>query len=108
MKKSLIVAIAITLTLSFYQSQCNAATSKKIDPVSVNKTNPADQVKIKEMEIRLNEINQIEKKNLTFLEKRELRKEVRTIKKQMSELSGGVYVSVGALILIILLLIILL
>jgi hypothetical protein len=50
----------------------------------------------------------LDKKNLTHSQKSELRKEVRTIKKQMRELSGGIYISVGALILIILLLIILL
>jgi hypothetical protein len=45
---------------------------------------------------------------MTSSEKKELRKEVRSTKKQLRELSGGVYLSVGAVIVILLLLIILL
>lgn len=56
---------------------------------------------------RLNEINAMDKSTLTAAEKKELRKEVRAIKKDIKD-SGGVYLSVGALILVIILLIILL
>jgi hypothetical protein len=41
-------------------------------------------------------------------EKKNLRKEVRSIKRELREVSGGVYLSVGAILLIALLLIILL
>ena len=54
---------------------------------------------------RLQEIKVTDKSNMTASEKRELRKETRSIKKK---LSGGVYVSAGALILIAVLLILLL
>ena len=57
---------------------------------------------------RLNEIQALDKSSLTFSEKKELRKEVRSIKSQLREIGGGVYLSVGAIIIIILLLIILL
>ena len=67
-----------------------------------------DEAKVKVLEVRLNEINKMDKSNLTTSDKRELRKEVRSIKKQMSELGGGVYISVAAIIIILLLLIILL
>lgn len=56
---------------------------------------------------RLNEINAMDKSTLTSSEKKELRKEVRAIKKDIKD-SGGVYLSVGALLLVIILLIILL
>lgn len=56
---------------------------------------------------RLNEIETMDKSNLSRPEKRELRREVRAIKKT-ADSSGGVYLSVGAVILIIVLLIILL
>jgi hypothetical protein len=56
---------------------------------------------------RLETINAMDKSGLTRAEKKELRVEVRTIKKDIKA-SGGVYVSVGALIIIILLLILLL
>ncbi|NOT76065.1 MAG: hypothetical protein HOP08_14155 [Cyclobacteriaceae bacterium] len=55
---------------------------------------------------RLEEINAMDKDGLSRPEKRELRREVRAIKKTQD--SGGVYISVGGLLLIIILLIILL
>ena len=55
---------------------------------------------------RLEEINEMDKSDLTRSEKRELRNEVREIDKALS--GGGVYLSVGALILVIVLLVLLL
>ena len=55
---------------------------------------------------RLEEINEMDKSDLTHSEKRELRKEVRQIDKTLN--GGGVYLSVGAIIIVILLLILLL
>lgn len=70
------------------------------------------------MEIRLNEIKAMDMKTLNAAEKKELRKEVREIKSELkSELNtnseatnsgGGIYLSVGAVIIIALLLILLL
>lgn len=57
---------------------------------------------------RLEEINEMDKSDLSRAEKRELRKEVRQIDKALTLNGGGVYLSVGALILVILLLILLL
>ncbi|MFN6945855.1 MAG: hypothetical protein ACK4ND_12980 [Cytophagaceae bacterium] len=59
--------------------------------------------------LRLNEINEMDKKALNSGEKRQLRREVRSIKSDLSTRNGGgIYLSAGALILIIVLLIILL
>lgn len=57
---------------------------------------------------RLEEIKGMNKSELSGSEKKELRKEVREIKKEMKAISGGVYLSVGAIIIVILLLILLL
>ncbi len=57
---------------------------------------------------RLEEINEMDKSDLTRSERRELRKEVREIEKTLILNSGGVYLSVGALILVIVLLVLLL
>ncbi len=57
---------------------------------------------------RLEEINEMDKSDLTHSEKRELRKEVREIDKKLTLNGGGVYLSVGAIIIVILLLILLL
>jgi hypothetical protein len=57
---------------------------------------------------RLNEIKSYDVSSMSRTERSELRKEVKNIKHKLSELSGGVYLSVGALIIILLLLILLL
>lgn len=57
---------------------------------------------------RLEEIGKMDTRNMTRREKRQLRVEVRTIKKELAAISGGVYLSVGAILLIALLLILLL
>ena len=56
---------------------------------------------------RLNEIKAMDMSSLTKDDKRELRKEVRAIKQEMKA-TTGVYISIGALIIIILLLILIL
>ncbi len=56
---------------------------------------------------RLEEIKAMDKSSMTRTEKKALRKEVKAIRKSMDS-SGGIYLSVGAVILIIVLLIILL
>jgi hypothetical protein len=50
----------------------------------------------------------MDKSELSSVEKKELRKEVRTIKKELKATGNGVYLSIGAILIIILLLILLL
>jgi predicted PurR-regulated permease PerM len=57
---------------------------------------------------RLEEIKAKDTDKLTRSEKKQLRKEVHAIKKELATISGGVYLSIGAIIIIILLLILLL
>jgi hypothetical protein len=70
-------------------------------------TETADQ-RVAHLQNRLDEIRAMDSKKLTREEKKALRGEVKAIKKEMAEISGGVYLSVGAIILIALLLILLL
>ena len=57
---------------------------------------------------RLSEIKAMDKTNLTASEKKQLRQETRSIKRELKRLSGGAYFSVGAIIIILILLILLL
>lgn len=57
---------------------------------------------------RLNEIKAMDMSGLKAAEKKQLRKEVKSIKSELKTLSGGVYLSVGAIIIILLVLILLL
>lgn len=61
-----------------------------------------------QLENRLEEIKNLDRSNLSRTEKKGLRREVREIKKELAAISGGVYLSIGAIILIALLLILLL
>jgi len=86
------------------------ASSSLIVPKS-NQTNNAANIedpRAQQLLQRLEEIKNIDKSKITRLEKKSLRKEVKAIKKEGKEISGGVYLSVGAIIIIILLLILLL
>ncbi len=57
---------------------------------------------------RLIEIRDMDKSNLTTAEKRELRKEVKLLKKEAPKRKSGLYISLGAIIIIGLLLLLLL
>lgn len=57
---------------------------------------------------RVNEINNMDKTNLTSSEKKELKKELLDLKEKAGGLDQRVYLSVGAIIIIILLLILIL
>jgi predicted PurR-regulated permease PerM len=67
-----------------------------------------ENTRAQQLEQRLEEIKNMDRSGMTRLEKKSLRKEVKAIKKEGKGLSGGVYLSVGAIIIIILLLILLL
>lgn len=88
--------------LSFSSLAANG--SEAITP----KNEAASPVETHKLISRLEEIDSMEKKGLTTAEKKELRKEVRSIKEELRRLGGGVYISVGAILIILLLLIILL
>jgi hypothetical protein len=57
---------------------------------------------------RLEEIKGMDRSALSRSEKKDLRHEVKGIRKEMKKISGGVYLSAGAIIIVILLLILLL
>lgn len=69
-------------------------------------TSSSNDPRVREITQRLNEIKAMDLKKLSRAERRELRHEVKEMKKEMA-ISGGVYISVGALLLIILLLLLL-
>jgi hypothetical protein len=86
------------------------ASSANIVPGTTTANSPAktEDPRAQQLLNRLEEIKDMDKSELSGSEKKELRKEVKGIKKEMKTISGGVYLSVGAIIIIILLLILLL
>jgi hypothetical protein len=70
------------------------------------KTEVPKEIRAQQIENRLIQIRDMDKSNLSSTEKKELRKEVKSLKKEAR--SQGIYLSIGAIIIIILLLILLL
>jgi hypothetical protein len=68
----------------------------------------ADRARAEQILKRLEEIKAMDIKSMPTSQKRQLRKEVKAAKKELNDVGGGVYISVGALIIIILLLILIL
>jgi len=109
MKKSMIYLMAISLSLTFFPVITSAANNNKARPVESRKpVQPSDSAEANTLVLRLNEIKTIDKSSLNAAEKKSLRKEVKATEKKLNSLGGGVYLSVGAAILIIVLLIVLL
>lgn len=84
------------------------ASSAILAPESSEKPATTENARTQQLVQRLEEIKSIDKSDMTRLEKKAIRKEVVEIKKEMKAMSGGVYLSVGAIIIVILLLILLL
>jgi hypothetical protein len=81
--------------------------STEIKGVRAESTTKSVQLESEQLYSRLEEINELSKKELTKTEKKGLRKEVQQIKARLADIGGGVFISAGALILILILLIIL-
>ncbi len=74
-------------------------------PVALTEETPEQ--KVERLHKRIEEINAMDRSKMSRAEKKALKKEVRQIREEAKALSGGVYISVGALLIIILLIILL-
>lgn len=96
-----------TASLILFIAIVSPASAAIIAPSNA-KVNNEESIRSQQLIQRLEEIKSMDKSEMTRLEKKELRKEVVEIKKEMKVMSGGVYLSIGAIIIVILLLILLL
>jgi hypothetical protein len=98
--------------LMIFSLGISAASAIKSDDgktiASDKKENKLSEAEIKHLTQRVEEIRDMDKSNLTFSEKRDLRNELTAIKKDMRKEGTVIYVSVGTVLLVVLLLIILL
>ena len=98
--------MATVLSLTFVPLQLSAASEK--NPTSVVVPKPEESAEAKVLENRLNEIKALDKSTMKAEEKKAVRKEVKSIKRELRELGGGVYLSAAAIVLIVILLVVLL
>lgn len=106
MKKIQLFLFAATLLLMSVgvSAFANAPDNSKIRP-GISKD--VETAEVNALIARVNEINAMDKTTLTSTERVALRKELRALKKEANERSGGVvYISVGLILLIILLILI--
>ena len=82
------------------------ASEKKSTAIVTNSLEMPAEVKV--MFNRLEEIKAIDRSSLNSSERKALRKEVRTIKADLKTTDNGVYFSIGAILIILLLLILIL
>lgn len=103
-KFSRMMPIVLLLAIALPASSAIVVPGSSPSNSPVTTENP----RVEQLVQRLEEIKGMNKSELTGSEKKDLRKEVKGIKKEMKAISGGVYLSVGAIIIVILLLILLL
>ena len=106
MKKLSVLSIFTFLLMVLVPAYSKASNYPIKSPISSPAKN-VESAKADALLLRLEEIKAMDKSTLTPAEKRKLRKETRSIKSQLKAISGGVYLSSGAIILILLLIILL-
>lgn len=102
--KNFLKSTALVTLLAVSAPILSVAATPRITRTASEKIDPALS---EQLVNRLAEIKAMDASALSRKEKRELRKEVKAIEKKLAD-NGGVYLSVGAIILIVVLLIILL
>lgn len=110
MKKHIVYLLLIVATFSATIAKASIADSAAI-PLGIQSTLIVDKAKAAKMDallVRLLEIKNMDKSNLTATQKKLLRKEVRAIDKEQVHGGGGIYLSLSAIVIVLLLLIILL
>ncbi len=106
MKKLSIYLTFGIILLMFVPSPMKASSIS--DPITEESKEKLTHEEMQAMVVRLNEIKDMDKSSLTREERKELRKEVRAMKKDIRDSGGGgLYISSGAIIVILLLIIIL-
>ena len=99
------------LTLMFAVSSITAnATSgnKAIRERVAGMTDTQKEERVQQIQQRLEEIKAMDKSQLTKVERRDLRNELKDMNKEAKAIRGGIYISVAGIVIIILLLIIIL
>jgi hypothetical protein len=109
MKKFIFCLMAIILSLTFLPVQSFGATKENpSSPVATKPPETTESVEARTLILRLDEIKAMDMSKLKSADKKDLRKEVRSIKRELKSISGGIYVSAGVLIVVLIILLVLL
>lgn len=106
MRRQVLLLLMVCLMLTVFTPAAQAAVNPA--PAAPTTEKPVESAVATQLLRRLDEIKEMDKTELSKTEKKALRQEVKGIKKELRAASGGVYLSIGAIIIIVLLLILLL
>jgi hypothetical protein len=108
--KSFLPALVLALSFSAAVLPASAATDNKDIQATVAGMSEAQrQARAEEIKMRVAEIRNMDKSQLTSTEKKELRSEMKMMRKEAKAMGGGgIYISLAGILIIILLLIIIL
>ena len=109
MKNFILFALIVVFTFGatkVFAAKSNTETKKENPVLPVKSENKLSEEELSRLRKRVEEIRDMDKTNLTGTEKRELKKEVKGIKKEVRHDGGTIYIGTGTLVLIIILLIV--
>jgi len=96
----LLMVLMLSAPVAFSSNAKSEATAPKVE-------NKLSAEELSAMKTRVEEIRDMDKSNMTVKEKRELKKELKETKENISRSDGYIYIGGGTLLLIILLIILL-
>jgi endo-alpha-1,4-polygalactosaminidase (GH114 family) len=99
--KKLAYFLSVMFLMAAFMPAATAKTTKKEKPELTEE----QQLRLDEIENRVEEIKAMDFSDMSKEERKEMRDELREMKKEAKEIGGGVYLSVGAIIIILLILI---
>ncbi|AXP82816.1 hypothetical protein CJ739_3756 [Mariniflexile rhizosphaerae] len=105
--KKIVILLLMVSSLAAFPNTVMAAENAPINTTAPTPAPAEIPAEVKVMLNRLEEIKALDKSTLSRSERKELRREVRTIKKDLRAAGNGLYISSGAIIIILLLIIIL-
>lgn len=105
MKKTALMLMAACLSLTFLPLASFGSSTNY--PGIMNKTTPVP-VNSNALVARINAIKNMDRSSMSSSEKKALRKELRTMKRENRRSHSGVYLTIGVLLIVIVLLILLL
>ena len=103
--------LIVVLLFSSFVSQAATATyptTNELKAKVMTMTEEQKKARLETIKMRLLEIKDMDKSTLTKAQRKDLKAELRNMSKEAKVTSGGVYLSVGAIIIIILILILIL
>ncbi|MCH7411078.1 hypothetical protein MM239_16855 [Belliella sp. DSM 111904] len=99
--KKITYFLSVMFLFTAFAPAAMAKDSKKDQP----ELTAEEQLRLEEINTRVDEIKAMDFADMSKAERKEVREELKEMKKEAKELGGGVYLSVGAIIIILLILI---